>query len=141
MSAKDQERTEEQDLKEIEKLHQADMLASKQGDLDGLKGLVAEDIVLIYPDRDPVIGEKAYCEEIETYRKELKNLTITQYLIEFDEVQIIGDHAYEWGRFHHRYLIRGQLEELVEKGRLMRILRRDPNGLWKVARAIWTKQS
>jgi len=133
------EKRAEQDLQKIEKLHQADMTASKQGNLEGLKRLVTDDIVLVYPDRDPVIGKKAYCDQIDAYRKQLKDLTITQYLIEFDEIKVIGNHAYEWGSFHHRYLIRGQLEELIEKGRLMRILRRDPKGSWKVARAIWTK--
>jgi ketosteroid isomerase-like protein len=77
---------------------------------------------------------------MESYREELKNITITQYVIDFKEVKIIGDHAYEWGEFHHKYFTKDNPgKELEQKGRLMRILRRLPDGQWKVARAIWTE--
>jgi ketosteroid isomerase-like protein len=86
------------------------------------------------------IGKKALTQAMESYREELKNITITQYVIDFKEVKIIGDHAYEWGEFHHKYFTKDNPgKELEQKGRLMRILRRLPDGQWKVARAIWTE--
>jgi len=84
--------------------------------------------------------KEAITQAMETYREQLKNITFTQYLIDFKEVTIIGDHAYEWGDYHHKYFIKDNPgQELEQKGRLMRILRRLPDGQWKAARAIWTE--
>ena len=128
------------DMEKIEELHQTDMKASKANDLDTLLGLWTEDGVMIRAEGEPVIGKKAMTEAMESYREELKNITITQYIIDFKEVKIIGDHAYEWGEFHHKYFTKDNPgKELEETGRLMRILRRLPDGQWKVARAIWTE--
>jgi uncharacterized protein (TIGR02246 family) len=128
------------DWEKIEELHQTDMKASKANDLDTLLGLWTEDGVMIRPGGKPVIGKKAITRAMESYREQLKNITFTQYLIEFKEIKIIGDHAYEWGDFHHKYFAKDNPgQELEQKGRLMRILRRLPDGKWKVARAIWTE--
>jgi uncharacterized protein (TIGR02246 family) len=124
------------DREKIEELHQTDMKASMANDVDTLLSLWTDDGVMIRPGGEPVIGKKALTQAMESYREQLKNITITQYVIDFKEVKIIGDHAYEWGDYHHKYYP-GQ--ELEQKGRLMRILRRQPDGQWKVARAIWTE--
>jgi uncharacterized protein (TIGR02246 family) len=128
------------DREKIEELHQTDMKASMANDVDTLLGLWTEDGVMIRPEGEPVIGKKAITRAMESYREQLKNITVTQYLIDFKEVKIIGDHAYEWGEFHHKYFTKDNPgQELEQKGRLMRILRRLPDGKWKVARAIWTE--
>lgn len=128
------------DMVKIEELHQTDMKASKAGDLDTLLGLWTEDGVMIRPGGEPVIGKKAIIRAMENYKEQLKNLTITQYMINFKEVKIIGDHAYEWGEFYHKYFTKDNPGKALEqKGRLMRILRRLPDGQWKVARVIWTE--
>jgi len=128
------------DREKIEELHQTDMKASMANDPDTLLGLWTEDGVMIRPTGEPVIGKKAITQAMESYREQLKNITFTQYLIEFKEVKIIGDHAYEWGDYHHKYFTKDKPgQELEQTGRLMRILRRQPDGQWKVARAIWTE--
>jgi len=56
---------------------------------------------------------------METYREQLKNITFTQYLIDFKEVKIIGDHAYEWGDYHHKYFTKDNPgQELEQKGKV-----------------------
>ena len=128
------------DMEKIEELHQADMKASMANDVDTLLGLWTEDGVMIRPGGEPVIGKKALIQAMESYREQLKNITITQYVIDFKEVKIIGDHAYEWGEYHHKYFTKDNPgQELEQKGWLMRILRRQPDGQWKAARAIWTE--
>lgn len=128
------------DMEKIEELHQTDMKASMAKDFDTLLDLWTDDGIMIRPGVEPIIGKKAITQTIESYREQLKNITFTQYLIEFNEVKIIGDHAYEWGDYHHKYFTKDNPgQELEQKGRLMRILRRQPDGQWKAARAIWTE--
>jgi uncharacterized protein (TIGR02246 family) len=127
------------DREKIEELHQTDTKASMANDVDTLLSLWTDDGVMIRPGGEPVIGKKALTQAMGSYREQLKNITITQYVIDFKEVTIIGDHAYEWGEFHHKYFTKDNPgKEFEQKGRLMRILRRQPDGQWKVARAIWT---
>ncbi|NIM14098.1 MAG: SgcJ/EcaC family oxidoreductase [Candidatus Aminicenantes bacterium] len=128
------------DMELIEELHRIDMEASKQGDFDTLLSLWTEDGVMIAPKSDPVIGKEAIASGMETYREQLKNLTITRYVIDFKEVKILGDYAFEWGMYHHVYYNNDEPDKIIEeRGKVMRILRRQANGKWKVARAIWTE--
>lgn len=128
------------DREKIEALHQTDMKASMANDVDTLLGLWTDDGVMIRPEGEVVKGIQAITQQMESYREQLKNITFTQYLIGFKEVKVIGDHAYEWGDYHHKFFTKDNPgKKLEQKGRLMRILRRLPDGKWKVARAIWTE--
>ena len=128
------------DMEKIEELHQTDMKAAKAKDFDTLLDLWTDDGVMIRSGGEPIIGKKALIQAMESDREQLKNITITQYVIDFKEVTIIGDHAYEWGDYHHKYFTKDNPgKELEQKGWLMRILRRQPDGQWKAARAIWTE--
>ena len=75
------------DREKIEELHQTDMKASKANDLDTLLGLWTDDGVMIRSEGEPVIGKKAIIQAMESYREQLKNITITQYIIDFKEVK------------------------------------------------------
>jgi ketosteroid isomerase-like protein len=62
---------------------------------------------------------------------------VIEYRLEFEEVKIFGNYAVEWGA------IRGATREIAS-GRVnqseyhvMRVLRRQPNGSWKIWRSIW----
>jgi hypothetical protein len=59
--------------------------------------------------------KEAITQAMESYREELKNITFTQYLIDFKEVKIIGDHAYEWGDFHHKYFTKDKPDRSLRK--------------------------
>lgn len=128
------------DIKAIEKLRETDLKASKIGDTDTLLSLMSDDIVLIYPDREPLKGIGEMRKSMEAYRKELENIEIIQYSIVFEELLFAGDYAFEWGSYHHKYKIKNTKDELEEKGKLMRILRREADGYWKVIRSIWNKK-
>ena len=127
----------EQALAEIEKLHQRDMAASKEYDIETLVSLMADDIVLLQPGQEPLKGKEAVRANLEAYKEEMAQVEITQYLHTFEEVCVVGDWAYEWGMFHGASRPVSGGEETQERLRLFRILRRQSDGSWKVARAIW----
>lgn len=131
------ENYDKDDIAVIEKLRKTDIEASLKGDTEILLSLMTDDIILIYPDQPPAKGIENIRKRMEAYKKELENITIKQYSITFDELVIEGGLAYEWGSFHHKYFLKDENREIEEKGRLMRILRKQPDGSWKVARSIW----
>jgi ketosteroid isomerase-like protein/uncharacterized protein YciI len=120
------------DRKEIEELHRRDEEASKKGDYATLRSLLSENMVMLAPGQKPVPGR----ERMTKMEALMKDVKILQYDLAFDEVEIAGDYAFEWGTISGS----SQLPDgSVTKAELnvMRILRRDSSGRWKVHRSIW----
>jgi ankyrin repeat protein/ketosteroid isomerase-like protein/L-ascorbate metabolism protein UlaG (beta-lactamase superfamily) len=132
-----EEQEKQDDKSKIEELRRKDIEASLIGDTETLLSLMTDDIILIYPDQPPARGIKVIRDKMQSYKKELENITITQYSYTMDELVIEGGLAYEWGSFYNKYYLKNEGKELEEKGRMMRILRKQPDGSWKVARSIW----
>jgi ketosteroid isomerase-like protein len=61
------------------------------------------------------------------------------YQLDFEEVKVLGDYAYEWGfiRGAMRPRVGGETQHLSYK--VMRILAKQPAGEWKVHRTIWNE--
>ena len=62
---------------------------------------------------------------------------ITEYKIDFEEVHVLGKEAVEWGRTRIAVRPKGASRGMSVSGNILRVLRRQPDGTWKVARAIW----
>ena len=129
--------SQEDALAEIEKLHQTDMAAAKVYDIETLSTLWTDDCVLLQPGQEPISGREALWAYMQANLEEQKQYEITEYVQEFEEVKILGDWAYEWGTFHGAYRPVSGGEIIRERARLFRILKRQPDGSWKCARAIW----
>ena len=62
---------------------------------------------------------------------------VIEYRLDFEEVKVFGNYAVEWGA------IRGATREIAtgrviqSEYHVMRMLRRQRNGSWKVWRSIW----
>ncbi len=124
------------DLEAIEELHRQDIAATKAGDFDALKSLMDTECMVFPPDSDPSAGQ-AYLE----HARASSNVTeshseILELVQEWEEVQLFGDFAYEQGVV--LYAVQdAEGSVLRETQRLMRILRRQQNGTWRVFRAMW----
>jgi ketosteroid isomerase-like protein len=135
-------RSEEQDtlkkdLAAIEALHAKDMAAAKIHDIGTLITLNTEDCILIPPGREPIRGKQAIWKYMNEQKPEMEKYLITEYRQEFEEIEIAGDWAYEWGTFHGTFRLKSGGPDLKEKSRLFRILKRQPDGSWKCHRSIW----
>lgn len=124
------------DLEAIEKLHQADMVAARVHDIHTLITLWTDDGILFLPGQEPIRGKAAIWEYLQEQLLESQRYEITEYLHQFEEIQVLGDWAYEWGTFTGTYLAKSGGSHLHEQSRLFRILRRQPDGSWKCHHAI-----
>lgn len=129
--------SQDADMAVIEKLHETDMAAAKIHDINTLITLMTDDCILLPPGQEPIRGHDAIWRFMQEQLPESQKYKITEYVQHFEEVKIIGDWAYEWATFHGTYHLISGGPDLYERSRLFRILRRQSDGSWKVARSIW----
>lgn len=121
----------------IQRLHHLDMQAAKNGDHQTLHTLWSDEPVMLPPDSPPIMGP-AFEERFKTMQNAPPSpVEILDYVIDMREVEIVGDYAFEWGEIRGttRHKETGETETSVYN--VMRILQKNPDGDWKVHRAIW----
>jgi ketosteroid isomerase-like protein len=120
----------------IEDLRRRDVAASIAGEIEKLKLLMDERCIVSPPDSEPESG-RAFLDRAAESSKDAKSQEkIIELTQDWEELQLFGDFAYERGIV--RYTVRNVDGEIVrETQRLMRILRRQDDGSWRVYRAMW----
>ena len=133
------EPTHADDLKAIEELHQRDMRASREGDFETLRSLMSDDAVVMPPGGRVTRGRAALDASFARMAEGMKQVEVLEYELDFEEVTVVGDYAFEWGaiRGAMRALPDGEVERSSYK--VMRVLQRQPDGAWKVHRTIWNE--
>jgi uncharacterized protein (TIGR02246 family) len=131
--------TRAEDLKAIEELHQRDMRASREGDFETLRSLMSDDAVVMPPGGRVTRGRAALDASFARMAEGMRQVEVLEYELDFEEVEVVGDYAFEWGtiRGAMRALPGGEVERSSYK--VMRVLQRQPDGAWKVHRTIWNE--
>jgi ketosteroid isomerase-like protein len=125
------------DMEAINALHQRDMEASRKFDVDTLVSLWADDIVTLSQGEPPMIGKEANRASILRLRDDSRDVHIADYILSFNEVKIVGDWAFEWGTYSGTVRpVRGG-EASRTTGNVIRVLKKDSDGSWKIARAMY----
>ncbi len=125
-------------LQSIKELHKKDKNASLKGDVETLLSLFTEDGIVIPDSGDIVQGKKNLRRMLEQNFKIFKKYKLVEYNHDFKEINIIGEYAYEWGNYNGKYISKTDKKEITGSGKLMRILRLQKDGPWKVSRSILT---
>jgi uncharacterized protein (TIGR02246 family) len=129
------------DMEAINQLHQRDMEASKKWDVETLVSLWADDIVSIPQDGQPLIGKEANRNSLLKLREASSDIDIVEYNLSFNEVKVVGDWAFEWGTFSGTIRLKDGGEPSQSSGKLFRVLKRDADGSWKIARTMYNNDS
>jgi ketosteroid isomerase-like protein len=125
------------DIEAINALHQRDMEASKKWDVDTLASLWTDDIVTLSEVEPAVIGKAANRESVIRLRDESRDLQITDFVLSFNEVKVVDDWAFEWGTYSGTVKPVAGGELLRSTGKVIRVLKKDSDGSWKIARAMF----
>ena len=128
---------ENPDLHAIEALHRRDVEASKTGDFATLRTLIDDDGVLLPPGQPAHRGRNALDATFRTMQAHYQNVEVLEYDQHFEEVVVLGNYAFEWGTLSGKQRGDGQL--VSSRYHLMRILKKQPDGSWKVYRSIWNE--
>ncbi|MDX1642501.1 MAG: DUF4440 domain-containing protein [Balneolaceae bacterium] len=128
------------ELDKIEALHRKDMEASAKSDFRTLQSLLTKDAVMIPPESHWIRGEKEIKENYKEMEADLGDTEILEYRLEFEEIKILGEYAYEWGKIRGKS--RSSDGSVTDSSyNVMRILKKTANDEWKVHRAIWNQDS
>jgi ketosteroid isomerase-like protein len=124
------------DKEAIQKLHDEDIQASLALDVPALESLWTDDIVMMAPNGPAVVGREANSQKLEATAAAMKNVEIMAYDEQWQEIRTQGDWAYEWGTITGRTRPFSGNESSY-KFNVMRVLNRQPDGSWKIARSIY----
>jgi uncharacterized protein (TIGR02246 family) len=118
----------------IRRIAQEYMGAANAGDLDKWLGTLTDDIVFLPPDHPLVSGKdavRAWAKEtfFDPFRMKLN--------LSFDEIEVFGDTAHAYGRFTLSLSPAGGGSDIEMVGKFIDIFRRESDGVWRHARAIF----
>lgn len=125
------------DLAAIEQLHKRDAAAAKKGDAAALADLWTDDAVALPPGEPPVIGIEAIRKWLAKSRPDASAVEVVDYVLDFKEVTILGVEAIGGGRSSITLRPKGAPSTIRVSGNLMRVLKRQADGSWKVSRSVW----
>ena len=119
--------TKHDDESAIRELVDRWLAATKNGDLDTVMTLMADDVIFMVPGKEP-FGK----EEFAAQSKQMKNVKI-EGKSDIKEIEVLGDRA--WIRNYLQILITEPDGKTTQRsGYTLTILRKNPDGNWVVAR-------
>jgi len=125
------------DRRAIEALNQQDVNAVIAGDVTTIVTQWTEDFVVLTAE-SIVRGRSANAAIAERGKAQIEAVEVLEYRIDFDEIEVVGDYAYEWGIYHGKTRIRATGQVASYGGKLMRILQKQADGSWKMHRTMAT---
>src|SRR5262249_33062823 len=108
--------------------------AAVAGDRATMMSQWTGDFVLL-PPAGPIMRGRSTIEE--AFRN-LASPRIVEYVLDIEEVRVLGDYAFQGGTYHYCVCLPEGGETLRTSGKIMRILQRQSDGSWKIHRGIST---
>jgi len=127
-----------QDREGIQALQKRDIAASMAFDVTALLDLWTDDAVLLPPRHEPIVGKAALRRFFEEKKEQHANFDMLAYNEEWNEVMVVGEYAYQWGTVSFR-MKPPTGSEIGGAVHAVRILKREEDGYWRVARAMWNE--
>jgi uncharacterized protein (TIGR02246 family) len=124
----------EADLRAIEAINQRDVQFALANDAAMMMSQWTDDIVLLPPVGPIQRGRSVIADTF----KGVEFPENVEYVLDIQEIKVLGDHAFEWGTYRYSVRPRAGGETVRTSGKLMRILQRQPDGSWKIHRGITT---
>lgn len=124
-------------LEAIDKVRMEFNAASRASDPEALAALLDQDAVWMPPGRDPIIGRKA----VQDYYVERFLDKRSVISLHPGAVQLMGDWAVLHSSFSRIDAESSDQAGRISSGNYMWVLRKQPDGAWKVARDVWNETS
>lgn len=131
---------EAEDREAIQELQQREITANLSFNVDGLVALWDTNGVLLPPDHAPVVGIDAIRRYYQDQAQALASQQILAYNTNWNEIQVCGEYAFAWGNITSRLQAPVGNQETDNDWTAMRVLKREPDGGWKIYRATWNNR-
>ena len=124
----------EEDLRAIEALDLRDVQFALANDAGMMMSQWTDDFVLLQPGAPIMRGRATIAEAFQS----VESPEIVDYVLDVQEVKVVGDYAFQWGTYRYSMRPREGGEAVHTSGKIMRILQRQSDGSWKIHRGIAT---
>jgi ketosteroid isomerase-like protein len=121
----------------IEELHKDDIAATVARDVDALTALLDDEAVLLQPGTPPIVGKAAFHDFMKQALANSPAARVLKYVPDIHNVQVAGNIAYEWGYFEAVQKSSEHQAPQSVRAKLLRVMRRQPDGSWKFTRVMW----
>lgn len=126
------------DIAKIRQVHRRYEEAWLKGDADGVRSLFTEDCVLLPHHGDPPrVGKKEMNEF--WFPPDSPPTTVTKLMLTLESIGGDGQIAYAWGTDEVAWTTvqDGKTASSSNKGTFLNILRKQPDGEWKISHHMW----
>jgi uncharacterized protein (TIGR02246 family) len=121
----------------VDAVNQEIVRACQQRDLDATAALWADDGVDLLPGLAPMVGKAKITAWLDSLRPNLQGTRMVYCTIDWQDIQIRGDLAYEWGINRQLIEFAPPKQSAPNEGKILFILKRQADGQWKVALEAW----
>ena len=119
-----------EDERQIRDLVQRWIAYTKAGDLQGVLGLMSDDVVFLIPGCPPMT-KQAFAAVSQEQSK--SGTPAIEGVSEIQEIKVLGDWAYMWTKLKIEVRPTASLEPMVRAGHTLSILKKE-SGKWLIAR-------
>jgi uncharacterized protein (TIGR02246 family) len=124
--------------KEIEAWNQNYIAAHLRMDNSAILGMWQEDGVSLLQGMAPLQGKAAIGKFFDDAVAQIAGYHMKTMEIDFREIQMMGDWAYEWGIEHQALEPPPGKEPFEGRGNILLILHKNTNGEWKIKQEMWS---
>jgi uncharacterized protein (TIGR02246 family) len=117
----------------VKNLREAYIAAQNAGDAAALTALFTDDAVLMPANAPAASGNEA----IQAHFQTLLDQVTSELVVSQEEVEVAGDWAFSRGTHTVKLTPKAGGETMEDTGKYLNILKRQPDGSWKIARHIW----
>jgi uncharacterized protein (TIGR02246 family) len=122
---------------EIEAFNQKFIDAHLRMDHPAILSMWAEDGVSLLPQMAPLVGRQAIKKFVEDVVAQMPGYRVTKEEIDFRDIRVSGDWAYEWGLEHQVVQPPDGKAAIEGRGKILLILHKDAHGEWKLQQEMW----
>jgi ketosteroid isomerase-like protein len=104
-----------------------------------LVALWADDGISLLPSTKPIVGKVAIAAFIDSVTNQNKGAQMEKFELKCFAIDVSGDIASEWCSEHQVVLMPGGKPPFDGFGKMLLVLRRDPDGKWRLQREMWNQ--
>ncbi len=129
--------TSSNDLEAIKRFRAAHDRAALALDAHAMAALWSEDGIILPPGSPPVVGKEAVERFLNDNYSSAEGARYIRNKHDYIDTRIVGEWAFESGAFDAAWMAGDSDEPFTMRGNMLRVLRRQPDGTWRCARAAW----
>jgi ketosteroid isomerase-like protein len=126
------------DIANIKAFNQAYDAAHKSADVNRIAILWAQDGIMLPPGEPAVMGSREIHAWLTANRPDPSVAMISSHVSRWRDIVVSGDYAFQWAQTYIEVRSSDGLKGAHMSGTALQVLRKEPDGSWKLLRSSWS---